>query len=249
MVERHEHIVLPIAAWSAWAPGIESAQAWNSWAAGDLDPGNEGSPALTFVDPLMRRRLSRLARMALHVAHACTDASPAERSVFASRHGELQRTVGMLHNLARGTPLSPTDFSLSVHNAIAGVRSIVRRDHSPSVAVAAGEESFAYGLVEAAGQYHLDSKRPVLFVYVDEPVPEEYRRFVPDKEMPHAIALLIAAGAHTKVRMQSGPATTRAVNPEMQSLAFLRGWFQKKREAVWHGGQREWRWTVTSDVA
>lgn len=241
--------MLPIAAWSAWAPGIESAQAWNSWAAGDLDPGNEGSPALTFVDPLMRRRLSRLARMALHVAHACTQGRAAARSVFASRHGELQRTVGMLHDLVRGTGLSPTDFSLSVHNAIAGMHSIVHRSRSASVAVAAGEESFAYGLIEAAGQWHLDTEHSVLFVYADEPVPAEYRRFVAHREMPHAVALLIGSGGHTTVRMQSAPGAGQTVNPEMQSLAFLRGWFTKERAAVWCGGQHEWRWSVTSDVA
>lgn len=249
MVKQQEHIVLPIVAWSAWAPGIESAQAWNAWAAGNLQPSREGSPALPFVDTLMRRRLSRLARMALHVAHVCTQTRAAERSVFASRHGELQRTVGMLHHLGRGSELSPTDFSLSVHNAIAGVHSIVRRDRSPSVAVAAGEESFACGLIEAAGQWQLDTARAVLFVYADEPAPEEYRRFVSDKELPHALALLIGSGGDTALKMRRVPETGQGVSPEMQSLVFLRAWVQKEREAVWCGAQHEWRWTVTPDVA
>lgn len=249
MVKRQEHRALPIVAWSAWAPGIESAQAWKAWAAGNLQPGREGNPALPFVDPLMRRRLSRLARMALHVAHVCTQTRAAERSVFASRHGELQRTVGMLHDLGRGSELSPTDFSLSVHNAIAGVHSIVRRDRSPSVAVAAGEESFAYGLIEAEGQWRLDTDRSVLFVYADEPAPAEYRRFVSDKELPHALALLIGYGGDTALQMRSASGTGQPINAEMQSLAFLRGWVQQEREVVWCGAQHEWRWTVTSDVA
>lgn len=249
MVKRLEHIALPIVAWSAWAPGMESPQAWNAWAAGNIQSSREGSPALPFVDSLMRRRLSRLARMALHVAHVCTEVRPAERSVFASRHGELQRTVGMLHDLARSAGLSPTDFSLSVHNAIAGVHSIVRRDHSPSVAVAAGEESFAYGLIEAAGQWQLDTERAVLFVYADEPAPAEYRRFVSAGEIPHAVALLIGAGGDTALQMRSVAGMGRAVNPQMQSLAFLRGWVKKEPETAWCGAQHEWRWTVTPDVA
>jgi hypothetical protein len=249
LVERQEHIVLSIVAWSAWAPGIESAQAWNAWAAGDLQPGREGNPALPFVDPLMRRRLSRLARMALHVAHVCTQTRAAERSVFASRHGELQRTVGMLHDLGRNTELSPTDFSLSVHNAIAGVHSIVRRDRSPSVAVAAGEESFAYGLIEAAGQWQLDTDRSVLFVYADEPAPTEYRRFVSDREMPHALALLIGSGGDTALQMRRVPGAGQGLNPEMQSLAFVRGGARKGGEMAGWGGQHEWGWSVTPDVA
>lgn len=241
--------MLPVVAWSAWAPGIESAQAWNAWAAGTHDASGEGHPALPFVDPLMRRRLGRLARMALHVAHACTEVRLAEYSVFASRHGELQRTVGMLHDLARGTGLSPTDFSLSVHNAVAGVYSIVRHDRSPSVAIAAGEESFAYGLIEAAAQWQRDTARSVLFVYADEPAPAEYRRFVAGKELPHAVALLLGSGGAAGVQMQLNSRTGSTVNPEMQSLAFLRAWVQKQREAVWEGAQHEWRWTLTPDVA
>ncbi len=243
-MERRQQFVLPIAAWSAWAPGLESEQAWSAWAAGQAVPSREGSPSLGFVDPLMRRRLSRAARMVLHVANACLQGRTADRTVVASRHGELHRTVAMLHELGRGHDLSPTDFSLSVHNAVAGIHSIVRRDRSPSVAVAAGEESFAYGLLEAASQWQLDSGRTVLLIYAEEPAPTEYRSLVRANECPHALALLISRDASISLRVGRRPADAGDPAPEMQSLAFLRAWMAREPAASWRGERCVWDWSV-----
>jgi hypothetical protein len=248
LVERRHEIVLPIAACSAWAPGLESEPAWRAWTAEQTLPSREGAPALGFVDPLMRRRLSRAARMALHVANACLQGRAADRTVVASRHGELHRTVGMLHELGRGHDLSPTDFSLSVHNAVAGIHSIVRRDRSPSIAVAAGAESFAYGLVEAASQWLRDSRRTVLLIYAEEPAPSEYRSFIRPNECPHALALLISRDAPISLRVGRRPADTGDSAPEMQSLAFLRTWMTRELAASWRGERCVWEWGVVDAV-
>lgn len=240
--------MLPIAAWSAWAPGLESLSAWTAWAATKTVPSGDGSPAIPFVDSLMRRRLSRFARMALHVAHDCAGNKTVDRTVFASRHGELQRTAAMLHDLGRANGVSPTDFSLSVHNAVAGVHSIVAKNRSPSVAIAAGEESFAYGLLEAAAQWQLNKNRSVLFVYADEPAPPEYRAFVSDNEYPHAVALLLASGAETSVRLARQPDAAPGASAETQPLAFLRAWLSRLPQASWRGAGSTWRWSTTANV-
>src|SRR5262245_30442488 len=78
---------------TAWtAPVIR----WMAW---DAHPQRNGAPAsseLAFVDPLLRRRLSPLARISLKVAHDCTGDLGSVRMVYASRHGELNRTTEML---------------------------------------------------------------------------------------------------------------------------------------------------------
>jgi beta-ketoacyl synthase-like protein len=246
-VERRNQLELPIAAWSAWAPGLETEQAWAEWAVSrrEFSSGIE-SPKLAFVDPLMRRRLSRLARMALHVGHACLQVASAHRIVLASRHGELQRTVGMLHELTRGGELSPTDFSLSVHNAIAGVHSIVQHDRSPSIAVAAGEESFGYGLLEAAGQWQLNPAQRVLVIFTEEPAPAEYRRFIRAEERPHAVAMLLGTAADTLLRISRDSSPGGNLASEMQSLSCLAAWNRKDSEITWRGQSSVWRWRRTS---
>ncbi|MBI3897942.1 MAG: beta-ketoacyl synthase chain length factor [Gammaproteobacteria bacterium] len=246
MEKQAGELTLPISAWSAWAPGLESAVAWRSWAVGELSPGAEGSPSLSFVEPMLRRRLGRTARMALHVAEECTRGRESVRTVFASRHGELHRTVRMLRELSSGNEPSPTDFSLSVHNAAAGIYSITRRDHSPSIAVSASEESFGYGLIEAATQWLRDPSQAVLLVYADEPVPTEYRTFVDTEECPHALALLLAPTSDSPqavVRLRRMSSTGER-SPEMQSLAFLRSWALKVAQASWSGDRCRWEWGV-----
>ena len=76
-------------------------------------------PDVGFVEPMLRRRLSPLAKMTLRVAYDCARDVPDVRIVYASRHGELLRTTTMLESLAAKEELSPTLFSMSVLNASA----------------------------------------------------------------------------------------------------------------------------------
>src|SRR5262245_13199240 len=57
------------------------------WIAWDAHPQRTGAPAsaeLGFVDPMLRRRLSPLARISLKVAHDCAAGLESVRMVYAS---------------------------------------------------------------------------------------------------------------------------------------------------------------------
>ena len=84
---------MPVARWSATAAAV----------AADI----------SFIEPIVRRRLSSLSRIALKVAHDCVAERDRVRVVFASRHGELRRTTDILRAISAGEPVSPTAFSLS----------------------------------------------------------------------------------------------------------------------------------------
>jgi len=248
MSERHLSLILPIARWAAWAPGLESPEQWREWAQSRAQPSGTGAPALSFVDPMLRRRLGKTARMALHVAHQCLPENAPMRTVFSSRHGELHRTVGMLRQLAQGQDISPTEFALSVHNAAAGVYSIARADRSASTSIVAGAETFAYGLVEAATQWLADRSHPVLFVYSDEPVPDEYRTFVSMPEHAHAVAILLAEPADMTATIKfSAERAGRTPTAEMQSLSFLRAVLRHDTDAAWSADRGTWHWHVVPD--
>jgi hypothetical protein len=216
---------LPIAAWAAWEqePGLQAA----SW------------PETDFVDPLLRRRLSRLARMTLHVAQKCVGDRRSLRMVFASRHGELNPTMAMLRALAQNDTVSPAAFSLSVHNAAAGIFSIVRKNREAATAIAAGEETLGYALLEAACQFDQNPKAPVLVVYGDEPLPQEYGHFSSIPGHHHAIAVLFEeTGSRTCRLVRGDPAKN---SDELQSSAFLR--HLKTGETVrWGCGSSTWTW-------
>jgi hypothetical protein len=144
---------------------------------------------------LLRRRLGKLGQLAVSAAYEA-GAAPSVRYVFSSRHGEFGRTLALLRGAALGEPLSPAEFSVSVHNALAGLLSIASKATSGHTALAAGADSFAYGLVEAAASLAAAPDQPVLLVYYDEPLPAPFDELVPPGgEAPLACALLLHAAS------------------------------------------------------
>lgn len=222
-----------ISAHAAWAPGLCEDAAWQSWP-GERLPEDDGSaPEVRFVDALLRRRLGRLSRMALHVAAAASAGMTSLPTVFASRHGELSRTVGLLHALAASDSPSPTAFSLSVHNSAAGILSIVRADHAPATALAAGDETLLWAMQDAAVRLAADPGSAILLVYADEPLPGEYRAFSASHEPAHAIALLLRSGAD--LRLEWNENTRHPPSREPLSLALMAHLLGRREGVVWHG--------------
>ncbi len=119
---------------------------------------------VSFVPPLLRRRLSPLQRIFFFLAHFDETLPKPKRVVFASRDGEdtlTRRTVEDFH--ADGTA-SPHRFSASVYNAAPGLWSVFTKNTAPYTAVAAGRETVRVGLLEAL----LPAETPTLFVYAEE---------------------------------------------------------------------------------
>lgn len=203
-----------------------------------------GAPELGFVEPLLRRRLSPLGRAMLHCAGRVAEGLGPLPSVFASRHGEVARSLPILEDLARGLPSSPTQFSMNVHNAVAGVWSIARQDTSPSISVAAGPETFGLGLLEAYSLHTADPFQPVLFVYADEPLPAPFAAFA-DREAPlHAVALLIGLPAATRLVLEREPGSTGEAAPVPQSLQALQALLSGLPQGPWAEAGGTWRWAV-----
>jgi hypothetical protein len=217
---------IPVARWSSWPAGTTAA------------------PDIGFIDPLVRRRLSTLSKMALKVAHDCTADLGAVRLVFASRHGELRRTTGILDDIAAQQPVSPTAFSLSVLNAMTGVHGIARRDRSPATAVSAGAETLGYALLEAYAQYTSDPATPVLVIYADEPVDERYGTV--DHDMPAgALAILLDRDASVQLECATGPAREGNSSPAFstQGEALMHG-LTARTAVSWQGLDRRWQWAL-----
>lgn len=185
--------------WAAWAPGLETRQAWRDWARAPYPPQGESSPALAEVPALQRRRIDRLGRMAIQAALWC-DAGDGTPLVFASRHGDVQRSLELLTQQARSEALSPTAFGLSVHNAIAALHSIVRGERGNYLALAAGRASAAAALVEAAGLL-ADGADEVRVVVYDAPLPDDYAAFIDEPQAGYAWCWRLRAAGADGVRL------------------------------------------------
>ncbi len=138
-------------------------------------------PAPKLLPATERRRCNETTRIAMGAAEeALTYAGgaggagvdpAAVATVFASADGDGAIMHRMCESFAAPEPgVSPTQFHNSVHNAPAGYWSIAAGSTQPSISLAADQESFAVGLLEAALQAVLDSA-PVLLVAFDLPMP------------------------------------------------------------------------------
>jgi hypothetical protein len=217
---------------------LPSQAAWSAWLRNPDPAALEGdaTPALTELPPMTRRRIDPLGRAALQVAFWAQGVEPTGPVVFASRWGEIARSVSLLRQLTQGEPLSPTAFSLSVHNASSAVYSIARSDTANYSAVSAGPCSAAAGVCEALGML-ADGAPQVLVVSIESALPAPFEGFETHELPVRAWAALIESGR--ELRLEAGPSDPESAGklpPDLAALQFLAG-------DVAELGQAGWRWS------
>jgi hypothetical protein len=178
--------------WAACAPGLHTPAQWREWARQPWTPEGAPDAKLEEMPAMQRRRLNALGRAAAQAAWGCHAPDPATPVVFASGYGDAQRCLSLLKDFAATGAASPTDFALSVHNAIGAMYSITRSDAASYTSVAAGPASAAAGVQEAAGLL-ADGAERVLLVCYDAPLPGEYGSFACDLPCAYAWAWRLAA--------------------------------------------------------
>jgi Beta-ketoacyl synthase, N-terminal domain len=243
-------IDLRIAEWRAWAPGLETNDAWQAWASEPWMPADQGEqPDCAFLPPMQRRRLSRMARIALHVAWPLCSEDEQLPMVFASRHGETTRTYAILGEVADRQPLSPTQFGLAVHNAIAGQWSILRGQRGESTAIAGEADTFEHAMLEAVTL--LDKGAPaVIVVLAEEQPPAAYAGWIDDVPFSYAVALRVGASradgdTSAATHWQLSLARSSAADGNFTwpfALDFLRALHATAGPLVHTWKTREWTW-------
>ncbi len=116
---------------------------------------------LSQIPMMMRRKLSPVGKIALSTILQCFDGADV-RLVYASRYGELERVVKLIRQENEDNEISPAGFSFSVHNSTIGLFSLINNLHSSYNSIAAGEESFSAGLLDA-----VMNKEKTLFCFAE----------------------------------------------------------------------------------
>jgi hypothetical protein len=173
--------------------------------------------AIEHIPAMQRRRLSRLAKLALNSAMQTLDTHDVDYIVWVSQYGDEAKTLNILADVLSEQTPSPTQFSTSVHNAISGLYSILCQDATPATSLAG---SWNDGLIEA---YAWLKTRPeacqVLLVYYDEALPEMYI-----EHQPFAAFAMAAMISLAPANLMLTPKHTDATPAYQQALAFNTFW-------------------------
>lgn len=194
--ETHALRMVRVLSWSAWAPGLETREAWQAWAADPSPLPPTGHPEARFLPAMLRRRCSPLTRIILTAAWGCLDEGMLGevRTVFASRHGSVNESIEMLSKIVQGERLSPAKFSHTVHNAQAGLYCIAAGNRQASSSLAAREDTFACGWLEALTHLEREPGRPLLYVMGDVELAPDFAELVDEPEASYAAAFLLSRG-------------------------------------------------------
>jgi len=214
--------------WSAWAPGIETPEAWRAWCAAPVPFATTGHPEARFLPAMLRRRCSPLTRIALTAAWGCVEGGELGRvrSVFASRHGSVNESIEMIEQVVRRERLSPAQFSHTVHNAQAGLFCIAAQNRAASSSIAARADTFACGWLEVLAHLERDPACRVLFVVADVELAPRFAALVEEPEASYGLALLLARdGDGPELRFDLGGVEAAPVTPWPHAGVFLR-WLQ-----------------------
>lgn len=150
------------------------------------EPQRTVLPTAALLPPAERRRIGRVVKLALAVASEATTracAKPSDlASVFSSSGSDGQNCHEICQALAlEQREMSPTRFSNSVHNAVAGYWSIATGATRASTVLGAFDACFSAGLLEAMAQVAVDGESLLLVAYdIDYPHPLYIMRPVPD---------------------------------------------------------------------
>ncbi|MBJ7538706.1 beta-ketoacyl synthase chain length factor [Marinomonas transparens] len=206
--------------WNAYAPSLESIDSWGNW----LNDKNQSSekqrnPSLKKLPLMLRRRFSAIGKCAVEASMPMLAEGQHIPLVFASRHGDVGLTLSLLESIAKNEPLSPTSFSLAVHNAVSGLLSIARKDPSETTAIAATENLIPLALLEAASQLQVHDQ--VLCIICDMPLPDLYKPFADSPLFPYAIAIVLSRQEGETLSLENQPLNKSTSSPQDDELKEL----------------------------
>lgn len=163
-------------------------------------------PSLDFLPPLKRRRLSDAARLFFAAAWPLTEQESNIPVVYASFNGEINRSFALWQQLWKEGDVSPTSFSLSVHNALVGQWSEMRGVKQECTAICANKDNLETALTEAYLLLH-DGVQSVLVVTAESPLAAQYPvEPVFRHPFSYALALLVERGERYQLSLHAQPA-------------------------------------------
>jgi len=238
---KETHLGFTLHHWCLWQS--EETHPEDHWPGGEVLPYNGGSADVGFLPMMQSRRLSPLARAACAVAHHCRQKSGDMPSVFFSSHGESQYYFEMLDGIAAREDVSPSRFSLSVHNAIAGLSSFHSASFEPYVSLSGGTEGLFAAFLETGGML-LETPK-VLVVWYEQPLPDAYRAYLATSETTWALAMVLARAGNPGHRLRLTRRPGKCLSTaEDTAQSLVQAILENRRSSLCHLDRSIWQWSL-----
>ncbi|XQW84908.1 beta-ketoacyl synthase chain length factor [Thalassotalea piscium] len=191
-------------------------------------------PKIEWVPSMQRRRLSIFAKMALYCAHhACEKIDVSLPSIFSSRHGDLHKTSMLLEDIAQDEALSPTAFSLSVHNAVSGLFTILTKNQQATNTVVAGKNTMLMAIIDGFARINTDHSDKLLIVHCDQALPDIYLPYSDELQIDHAVAFVISreklTGSSVRVDLNELKLTLEGMNTLYPQALQIEQWLASQK--------------------
>lgn len=160
---------------------------------------NEKIPDVSFIPSMMRRRMSNLEKIAIGLAGKIAPQTQNYTTVFASRFGEWGQTIQLIRQFFDEQEMSPAGFSNSVHNASAGLFSLLTKNTNSYTSIAAGDNTLEMAVLKA-----LTETKDVMVVFVGEHNPEIYDSMLKTPCDAFGLALMIKKDGNRKINAKTG---------------------------------------------
>ena len=200
----------------------------------------EFTPLLSFLPPMKRRRLSDSARLFFEAAWELADKYPNSPVVYASENSEINRSFTLWQSLLTEGDVSPTSFSLSVHNALIGQWSELKQVKAETTAITAYGNNLETALLEA---YLLlnDGAERVLVLVAESPLLEKYNvQPTPVGLFSYAAAFIVEAGNQFCLTLTNENAAEQTVD---STLEWVKNYYlQQTQWRTSHSNGGAWLW-------
>lgn len=207
-------------------------------------PVAEKQPDLGNIPAIQRRRLPLVAKRINQFALAANSAETP--IIYVSQQGELSQTLAIIRSFVG--EVSPMKFSLSVHNAIAGLLSVAHKNTQSYQAIDSLSGGIETAIIEA---YCLLSQHDsVSIVYFDEDLPQEFSALYDEAETPTetpkatVLALTIAKGEDLHLEKQVSEAQDYALKTDYLAVANIADFLQSPAQDALDNRYNActWRW-------
>lgn len=197
------HLSLSIITGSILCKGVSNVQEQMLWARNDLELSNNlAFGKLSYIPMMQARRMSKATSLACESFLSILNEQSVDSAVFLSEHGELERSHKILDALNHNQNISPTDFSMSVHNVAAGLSTILSQKNIEVSSISAGKDGIFQVLFEIMVLLESGAKS-VLLVAFDGNIPEFYHDYGVQDEPVYAMTMLFEKGNDWQIQLNS----------------------------------------------